>query len=119
MKTIVGKIILLAAIAHFAPSFVSAAQKIVANFSTADRGAERLTLLTASASIEAVSTPTFGFVGSLRLIERESINPLSLSGRINESPRNTARLPSPESLRFDSTLRAPATSLKSHRTRSG
>lgn len=53
-----------------------------------------------------------GGQSSLHLIERKSINPLSLSGRIAEPPRDPKLPPTPDELRFDSRLEAPSLPMK-------
>ena len=137
MKIIVGKIALVAALTGVTTPLLSVAQNVASQIGTADRSVERLTLLTgpnllspphgapqstgkltiAPPSIKTGAKPAFRFVPtterflsggqeSLPLIDRSSFDPLALSGRFTQPPRNAPR-PSPESLRFESTLRLP------------
>jgi hypothetical protein len=128
MKTPVGKVSIAATLICVAP-LLATAQNIVSKPGTVDRSIERLTLLPGPHLLSpARTTPTmmpspvkmeqagsFHFVpaterfmsgqkGTLRLIDR----PISLD-KVTP-PRNIT--PSPELLRFDSTLRSPAAPLQ-------
>ena len=134
MKTSFGKASLAAALLGLAP-LVSDAQNIVGQPRTVNRSIDRLTLLPGPYLLSPARTtptmmpspikldtpPEFRFVpatehftsggGTLRLMDRSSVDPLSLSGRIGEMPQKAPR-PPPETLRFESTLQSPYTPLK-------
>jgi hypothetical protein len=107
---------------------ISIAQNIVSQPGIVDRSIERLTLLPGPNLLSPPRTtptmmpspmkldvpPSFHFEpavprfvsggqGTLRLVDRTPSSPLTTGGNVKEQPR-----PSPESLRFDSTLETPA-----------
>ena len=137
MKTSVGKISFAAAFICVTPVFCPA-QNIASVPGTVNRSLERLTLLPGPyllsparntptmmpSPMKLEAAPAFRFVppvprflsggqGSLRLIDRTSVNVLSLSGRPAEPLRSLT--PPPETLHFESTLKSPPPRLRIER----